>query len=159
MTAAEQEFVVHEQPVWRERANFIVNAELPAADRPKRFEQLWTRQLGEDEFELCCIPFFLYDMALGDVVATGPREGRRYVVERVVRPSGRYVFRVWLGESFHPRQEIAAELEQLGALLEWSSVNLLAVDADNDERAQAIADHLQAREQEGALMFETGRSR
>jgi hypothetical protein len=88
-----------------------------------------------------------------------PKEGRRYVVLRVVRPSGRYVFRVWLGESFHPRQEIAAELEQLGALLEWSSVNRLAVDADNDERAQAIADHLQAREQDSALMFETGRSR
>ena len=159
MTAAEKEFVVHDEPVWRDRANFIVNAELPAADRPKRFEQLWTRQLGDDEFEVCCIPFFLYDVALGDVVSTSPRDGRRYVVERVVRQSGHYVFRVWFGESFHPREAVAEQLEELGALVEWSSLNLLAVDAENEERAQAIADHLDACEKRDELMFETGRSR
>lgn len=159
MTAPEKEFVVHEQPVWRDRADFIVNAELPEMDLPRRFEQLWTRQLGDDEFEICCIPFFLYDVALGDVVSTSPRDGRGYVLERVVRPSGRYVFRIWFGESFHPRESVARELQDLGALVEWSSVNLLAVDAENEKRAQAVADYLDAREKKGELMFETGRSR
>ncbi len=158
MTAAEQQFVVHDEPVWRDRANFIVNAELREADSPKRFEQLWTRQLGEAEFEVCCIPFFLYDLALGDVVMTAPKDDRRYVVHQVVRPSGRYVFRVWFGESFHPREAVAEALEALGALVEWSSVNLLAVDAENDERAQGVADYLDTREKRGELMFETGRS-
>ena len=41
-------------------------------------------------FEVCCIPFFLYDVSLGDVVATNPD----YVLDRVVRASGRYTFRV-----------------------------------------------------------------
>jgi Domain of unknown function (DUF4265) len=155
---AEEEFVVHEAPVWRARANFIVNAELRESDRPKRFEQLWTRQFGDDEFEVCCIPFFLYDVALGDVVQTSAEGELRYVVERVIKPSGRYVFRVWFGESFHPREEIAKELGELGALLEWSSANLLAVDVEDDERAQGVADYLDAREKRGELMFETGRS-
>ena len=65
---------------------------------------------------MCCIPFFVFDLALGDVVATSPREGRKYVVDKVVEPSGRYVFRVWFGESFQPRDEIASELKVLDHL-------------------------------------------
>lgn len=44
---------------------------------------------------MCCIPFFVYDVALGDVVATSPEGDGKYIVEKVVQPSGRFVFRVW----------------------------------------------------------------
>lgn len=152
------EFVVHQDPVWRERSNFIINAELAEKDRPRRFEQLFAKQVGEDRFEICCIPFFVYDIALGDVVVTSPRGGRKYVVDKVIEPSGRYVFRVWFGESFHPRDEIAAELRALGSIIEWSSRNLLAVDAVDREHAQLVADFLAEREQAGHLVYETGRS-
>jgi len=157
MTEA-SEFVVHRDPVWRERSNFIINAELLEADRPRRFEQIFAKQLGEDRFEVCCIPFFLYDIALGDVVVTSAKGGRKYVVDKVVEPSGRYVFRVWFGETVYPRDEIAEKLGEFGALLEWSSVNLLAVDARDHAHAQQVADYLAAAEADGVLMFETGRS-
>jgi hypothetical protein len=52
MASAQQEFVVHDDPVWRARADFIVHAELPQEDRPKRFEQLWSRQISADRFEV-----------------------------------------------------------------------------------------------------------
>lgn len=157
MTAS-KEFVVHLEPVWRERSNFIINAELSEGDRPHRFEQLFARQLGDDRFEVCCIPFFLYNVALGDVVLTTPKEDRKYVMKGVVEPSGRYVFRVWFGESFQPRDEIAQELTELGSLIEWSSRNLLAVDAADERQAQRVADLLAEREQLGQLIYETGRS-
>src|ERR1700738_4749295 len=112
------EFVVHQEPVWREQSNFIIHAELPEKDRPRRFEQLFARQLGQERFEICCIPFFVYNIALGDVVVTAPSGDRKYVVKGVVEPAGRYVFRVWFGESFHPREEIAQELKGLGSLIE-----------------------------------------
>lgn len=153
-----KEFVVHQDPVWRGRSNFIVNAELREKDRPRRFEQLFARRVGEDRFEVCCIPFFLYDIALGDVVTTVPKDGRKFVVDKVVEPSGRYVFRVWFGESFQPRDEIAQELKSLGALIEWSSRNLLAIDAVDGEHAQLVADFLAKSEAAGQLVYETGRS-
>src|SRR4051812_18841200 len=87
------------------------------------------RQIAENRFEICCIPFFVHDIALGDVVLTSPAGGRKYVVKEVVKASGHYAFRVWLGESNTPRGDIADELESLGSLLEWSSSNLVAVDA------------------------------
>lgn len=149
MSAVEE--AVHPEPVWRDRANFIIGAALPEEGRT---EQLWARQIDERTFEICCIPFFLYDVALGDIVETD----ERYDLVRVVEPSGRFVFRVWFGETWHPREEIAAELANLGALLEWSSINLLAVDAADKSHAQVIADYLLSQSDQGRLLFETGRT-
>ena len=142
---------VHSEPAWRDRSNFIIGARLPEEGRA---EQLWARQVGDRQFEICCIPFFVYDVALGDVVETDAS----FDLVRVIEPSGRYVFRVWFGESSHPREEIAARLATLGALLEWSSVNLLAVDAADASHAQVIADFLAEQERCGRLTFETDRS-
>jgi hypothetical protein len=40
MTASPNEFVLHQEPVRRNRSNFIIKAELAERDRPKRYEQL-----------------------------------------------------------------------------------------------------------------------
>lgn len=142
---------VHDAPVWGDRANFVIGAPLREEGRA---EQLRVRQVGDQRFEICCIPFFLYDVALGDVVETDAG----YDLVRVVERSGRFVFRVWFGDAFHPRQEVADELTELGALLEWSSANLLAIDAADETHAQTIADYLAEQESKGRLMFETGRT-
>lgn len=152
------EFAVHTEPSWRARSNFIICAELPEADRPKKFEQLFARQVGEDRFQICCIPFFLYDVALGDVVSTRPSGDRTYVVDAVVERSGRFVFRIWFGDSLYPRDVVADDLIKLGALLEWSSVNLIAVDAADADQARVVADYLAEQERAGHLAYETGRS-
>ncbi|WP_284550421.1 DUF4265 domain-containing protein [Aestuariimicrobium sp. T2.26MG-19.2B] len=148
-------YSTHENPVWRERANFIINAPLREVDR---FEQLWCRQLDEDQFEVCCIPFFVYNLALGDIVRTAPSGGMTYMISQVLNPSGRFVFRVWFGESFHPKEQIVKGLDSLGTLLEWSSPNLLAVDAHDSARAQVVAKYLAKQEDAGRLMYETGKA-
>ena len=145
--------VVHEEPVWRERSNFIIASRV-AGGGDIEFEQLWVRQIEERQFELCCIPFFVYDLALGAVVETD----RYFIVCRIVARSGRCVLRVWFGESFQPREEIARELVNLGSLIEWSSPNLLAVDAADEEHALLAADLLAKRERAGELIYETGRT-
>lgn len=145
--------VVHKEPIWRDRANFIIAAPLSDGGDVKT-EQLWVRRDDESHFEICCIPFFVYDLALGDVVET---DGD-YVVRKVVSLSGRFVFRVWFGESSYPRDEMADELSARGALVEWSSRNLLAVDAADEEHAQFVANFLTERAQLGQLVYETGRT-
>jgi len=144
--------VQHSEPVWRDKSDFVIAAAFGGGGL--EVEQLFVRQISDHRFELCCIPFFLYDVALGDVVETDDT----YLVREVVEWSGRYVFRVWFGDTGHPREDIANALVELGGLLEWSSVNLLAVDAEDLAKAQKIADYLVIASQEGKLMFETGRS-
>ncbi len=80
------------------------------------------------------------------------------MVNRVIQPSGHYVFRAWFGQSLYPRDEIAIRLQALGSLIEWSSRNLLAVDAADRPHAQAVAHFLMEREKAGHLIYETGRS-
>lgn len=154
MSAAEK-FSTHAEPIWRERANFIINAPLP---EPGRFEQLWTRKIDENQFEICCIPFFLYDVALGDTVETAPQGGRQYVLSRVLRPSGRYVFRAFFERPQYRYRDAAVEaLEALGAQVEWSSPSLLAADVEASA-AQQVADLLHNLEQQGQLVYETGKT-
>jgi len=149
--SAERVDAVHDAPVWHDRADFVIGAPLLEEGRA---EQLWARQVGDQRFEICCIPFFLYDVALGDLVETDAG----YDLARVVQPSGRYVFRVWFGNTAHPRQDIADELAERGVLLEWSSANLLAIDAADETHAQEVADYLAEQQRADRLMFETGRS-
>jgi hypothetical protein len=54
---------VHGNPVWGDRADFVIGAPLPEHGHA---EQLPARQLSDQRFELCAIPFFLYDIALGE---------------------------------------------------------------------------------------------
>lgn len=148
------EFIGHENPVWRDRANFIIHARLPEPNRPKRFEQLWTRQHGDNQFEVCCIPFSAPALALGDVVATTPLGDLTWVVDRVTTPSGRYVFRVRFARTSRPVSEISAELAALGSLLEWSPCQMLAVNAADQEHARAVTGFLTERERAGQLTYE-----
>ena len=151
MSAASE--ATHPQPVWRDRANFIIATAVDAATTSMTTEQLWTRQIAEFEFQICCIPFFAHNLALGDIVETDDS----YLVRAVRQPSGRYVFRVWLGNSSIPRDEFAREVEQHGGLVEWSSVNLVAIDVEDATAAQDLADFLQDRENQGDLVYETGK--
>ncbi len=149
--------VQHLEPVWRGRSNFIIAADISSQALAASREQLWVRQVSEWHFELCCIPFFVRDVALGDVVETEVEGPRKYLVSRLVKPSGRYVFRVWFGDSSHPRDEIAQGLAERGTLVEWSSQNLLAVDARDSVHAREIADFLADRASRGHLVYETGK--
>jgi hypothetical protein len=72
----------------------LINGEFPEAGRPHRYEQLFVRLAGDGRFEVRCIPFALCDIALGLIGGTAPRGDRKYIIREVVKPSGRYVFRV-----------------------------------------------------------------
>lgn len=154
----DKSIVVHQNPIWRNQANFIISAEFPDEEGRERLEQLWVRDIGNKQFEICCIPFFLYDVSLGDIVLTSAKSDRNYLLEKVLKRSGRYVFRVWLGESNYSREELEENLESLGALTEWYSQNFLSIDAVDKEHAQIIANHLAEYEKAGYLVYETGRT-
>lgn len=147
---------VHENPVWRNKSDFIVRAYLEEKEGRNEWEQLWVRRVDERRFTLCCIPFFVYNLALGDEVETDSN----YVVQSVVKPSGQFTFRVWFGNSTHPgiKDEVLLKLKGMVVPFEWSSHSLLAISAKDTVQAQQVADYLYARQNDGDLMYETGRT-
>ena len=146
----------HNEPAWRDRANFVIAAEIANMSGKREWEQLWARKLSETRFEICCIPFFTYDLALGDEVET---DGD-FVLRRVVKPSGHFTFRVWFGNSKDPecRTHVMEVLLRENCEREWSSENLLAIDAPTRQKAQALADALTILAKSGHVEFENGRT-
>lgn len=141
----------HQEPVWRAKSDFIIGIAIDPVDTEFASEQLWAKRHSDDLFELCCIPFFTYDLALGDIVRT---DSGYNVVELVLR-SGHHTFRLDLrGVSEQRRSAITGQLTEMGALLEWSSQNFLAVDAD-PANGQEVNDYLERQYLEG-LNFERG---
>jgi hypothetical protein len=125
------EVATHREPAWRDRADYILQADLTDHGMPGRFEQLWARALGDGRFELCCLPFFTYGYALGDLVqerpGVGPFEG---VLGPVVRPSGRAVLRLSVVRQAERHDDVHAALVASDRPHEWSGSTLVAVDIE-----------------------------
>jgi Domain of unknown function (DUF4265) len=78
----------------------------------------------------------------------------------VTRDSGNYTFRIWLPASATAGavQEVVREFGRLGCLIEPYSTRLIGLSSGPRE-AQAVADALQAGEESGRFLYETGRQR
>ena len=147
----------HPNPVRRPAPSFMLRAALDDVGGGDNFEQLWTKRVGEDHFELCCIPFFAYDMALGDVVRAEAATG--YVIQAVVKRSGNSVVRVAVKR---PEDVDAAHLRlhdlfgRLEYLCEWFDPGYVAVSLEpgrsHDEFFTGLAELCEAVEVERILI-------
>jgi Domain of unknown function (DUF4265) len=144
----------HAAPAWRDRADFIIAADISEDSRHREWEQIWAKKLGEHTFELCCVPFFTYGMALGDVVETNGA----YVIQRIIKQSGQRTVRIWFGSSpsATPREGLQQALSGPGMNVEWHSDNLLALSISREEDYQAVIRLLEQYEHLGHLTFELG---
>ena len=155
---ANHDIAAHRNPALRHAANFMIFADLSIEGMPGRWEQLWVKKLDEYEFELCCIPFFTYGMALGDRVSTGPKGDKKYVIQSVVSKSGHLVYRVWFGD-VEKKKEVVESVESfvrsMNWLFEWNSENLLAVDLPSNQCQQEFIAFLETQKHQ-KIIVESG---
>ncbi|TDW19276.1 DUF4265 domain-containing protein [Kribbella kalugense] len=152
-------YALHRDPVWRERANFIVNAPIEESSTIHT-EQLWTRRDPATQLhEICCIPFLIYDLALGDMVAVSAVEDGSYVLDRVIAASGHLTFRIYFGQT-EPRlqADVMTDLAKAPIRMERFSENVVALDIEQKDSPQRLADYLAQAQDEGKLVYETGRT-
>jgi hypothetical protein len=149
----------HLNPIWQNEADFILQVPVSNPRNPGGYylEHLWVKQLGNNRFSLCCIPFRLYDLALGDVVEVSQHgDGVTHDLKRISL-SGQHTLRVWFGGSTHGkcRDILLVELDKLNCLVEWESNDLMATSAPSNREAQRVVDLLHQRQLEGCLVYET----
>ena len=124
------------------------------------WEGLLATGLSEDRACISAVPFWLYDLNLGDEVAVIESAERAPVATGVVRDGGNYVFRViFEGAEYddYRWQSLMIELEPHDCWFDVRSPSFVALSAP-PAQARAVGDYLLAREQCGDLRFETGRS-
>ena len=116
--------VQHDEPIWQERANFILRLEFTYGGE-EIGEQIWTRPLGDGWYELCCIPFYAYGLALGDHL----QFGEDLVFAGTIRPQGRQTVRVFQPAGHRKHAEALHRLfDELDVLVEAQSTALHAID-------------------------------
>lgn len=146
---------IHRSPIWREKADFVFAAHIGTNGDKNEWEQLWGKKTGRNTFMLCCIPFFVYDIALGDEVEVDAD----LVAQRVTKSGGQTTFRVWFVEQdLDRRKGIVRDISKVTSLLEWSSENLLAVSVPSAAEAQMLANFLEECELNRFLQYETGKT-
>lgn len=84
-------FWPHPRSAWAEKADRLLNlVVLDDEVDEDACEQVAARLLEADTYELCSIPFFARNYALGDHVHAPAGN-----IQNVVKPSGRYVYRIF----------------------------------------------------------------
>ena len=127
--------VTHPYPVWQHLANDTFFA--ASEGQEGEFESLPVQRITDTTGMICCIPCFLYRVALGDVVEVTGR-----IAGQVVQPGGRRVFRVLIDEDdYVARSAIREMLEMANGLSEWGSARLLAIDAPTTRLAAQYEEH------------------
>ena len=146
-------FGVHPTPAKRSRSNALVAYKFDQKEGRAFWEQLWTRKIDEQHHEVCCIPFFVYGLSLGDKILAANN-----FFFLVVEKSGNATFWVCLGHDVQSRGKLVKEIKALGAEFEWSSESktLLAINASSPEISWKLTDLLDALEATGAVEFEVG---
>lgn len=143
------------RPCGGEKTNYIIRVDLAAHGMPGSTQQLWTRTDDQRNFELCCIPFFTYGLALGDRVEWDDSSRVATLVERSGRRNVRFA---WNDKSQAAEQHEAlhGRLAATGALLEFSSNGYGAVDCADDVMMAGVITVLQPLNDAGLLIWEYG---
>ena len=145
-------FAAHLEPIWRERSDFIISYLLSSDEDGGSWEQIWAQQVSEKKFIVCCIPFFAYNLNLGDEVLVDDDN----TILKVVKKSSMMTFRVWLKDA--PGKAVAELLSFLDnndVLHEKFSDNLMAVSCF-ESSAGIVANYFQEKENKKILSYETG---
>lgn len=159
-TAASEpvEYKQHSFPIWRDRADFLIHAEVP--DVENTWEQLWCRRVTDVTFEICCVPFFIYDVSLGDIVECTVSEAAdgtysEATLQSVVTRSGRGVVRVYSRQP-DVLMSTLQEVQSLPAVVEWSTPRFAAISCEDKETVSTLTGWLADLEVRGLLEYETG---
>jgi hypothetical protein len=117
-------------------------------------ETLPVRSLGDGRYEVCCVPFFVYDVDKGDVVTRDADS----VFQGVSWKSGDVGFRFRSEADHETIAEVVEVLERAGAIVEFDpSGRVVCVNAA-DTIASTISGMLLSLEEQDVLEYETVRT-
>jgi Domain of unknown function (DUF4265) len=149
----QENFKIHHHPVWRDRADAIVHARVEQAGSGYIQESLWTKKLADNRYEICCVPFFIHDLALGDEVETALNEVGKLTLQRVVKRSGNQTFWIWFNEPYDREvwDKAYESVARCGCPLEGYNAGLIAFSVESEEQAELALEALKEESDRGLL--------
>jgi len=133
----------------------------PDVDSDIRWEGLLGRRLADDRARVCGVPFWVYDLNLGDEVRTMPSAEGALIAMESIHHAGNHTFRVFFNNDEDDDlswRELQQELEAFDCWFDVRTRRFIAISCP-PSHAQVVADYLETRERNGDLHYETGRMR
>lgn len=122
---------------------------------PDRWESLWGYEAEGDRYCIDNIPFYAKGVSSGDLVETKPQEGQLRF-QRVVRPSGNSVFRLYVSD-VADRQAARDSFRELGCESELhSNPKFIAVEIPSTVPVEPVEKLLEAGAKSGRWEYEWG---
>lgn len=142
---SESDFIAtHVHPAWRDKANYIFQCRIESKNDRNEWEQMWGTVIGDNTFMVCCIPFFVYGLSLGDIIKID--ENRNF---DIVEKSMNTTIRIWTADvDVEKKSSFITKVLQLSDDAEMHSTDLIAVSVDNNRVTEML----------DFLKFETGKS-
>ena len=142
----------HYSPV--HASDFFIRADLSDFGMTGRYEQLWVKKESDKKFQICCVPFFTYGIALGDTVETDDD----FTFQRTVSKGGHKTLRIAVANKSnqnHLHSVLQEWVEDSGLLYEWYSEGYLAVDLPPDAESHMKMSILDELDRNGEISMET----
>lgn len=148
----EEIILPHPYPVDGDNANSTLDVPLEDSDMPY-VERLVTRKLSAVRHVICCVPGYVHNIALWDIVTLDKLSNKIVSVE----PSGRWVFRIYSKDGWWDKKSLLDRIAEKGGLMETCSDCLIAIDVACEDSASEMALLLNSAEQSGEVVYETGK--
>ena len=140
----------------------IVNIRIPLpADTGMCSEVMWAKPLGGRRYRLVNIPFYAYNLNLGDIVYASVSAGDYLPVYRFTEVgSGNQTMRVFFPVALKnkERHEFVDQMKRLAASIEWADAQLCALSLPTPVAFDTVFEALLKLEGSGVLGFETTES-
>lgn len=143
---------IHQRPIWGSRADARIEVDLSIYGMPGKTEVVDVETGAGGVFTICCVPFFIDNIALGDVV-TWDQTSRSV---RVSAASGHAVLRIATVDPSDEREcysFIHAWLEMERLYHEWRGYGYVVIDIPSGRRME-LPTPLREREQHGTLQID-----
>lgn len=159
MNPSGSKFLTHTNPAKRGERNYIARADLAPFGFPGLFEQMWLGDLGQGVYEVRCIPFRVYGLALGDLVGISS-DGT--LINSLLRSSGNRVLRILVIPSLTKERlavisvSLGMAAERLGLLFEWSGDRHVSIDIPKGLNVDELMDLARGYVEQGEAYWEWG---
>lgn len=124
-------------------------------------ESIWVRKTRGKQYEVCTIPFFAYNLSLGDTVHCGSDEdGEGIFVERVLKKSGNRTVRVAfkaIEGGRHPEAiKFKRFLQRHRMEHDYNDIRVFSINVPSEEVYEKLQTRLKKMPQSAQMVWEDG---